>query len=76
MCNDEAVESEEHFLCDCASYENIRNDLYVRLETNEGLDLKFLPNDDKMKHFLSNPKIINHVCIFINLAMTKRNSSP
>ncbi len=50
LCNDNAIENEEHVILNCCAYNDIRTDLFTSARS---IHPKFdnLTDDDKLSHF-------------------------
>ena len=71
MCNQNVVEDEIHFLCDCACYSELRNDMF---RTATSIDQTFLEKDniDKFVTLMSNNQ--KSVINFLTRAIAKRTN--
>ncbi len=67
ICNSQYVENEEHFICVCATYSQLRNNLYLIVENAE---FHGLTNENKLVHLVK--YMWKELCIFIEKAWVKR----
>ncbi len=72
-CDDNRVESEEHFLCECSAYHDLRRDLFSKVKNVTNLDLTLVAGVEKLTTLLSNKLTCKYVNEFINAALTIRN---
>ncbi len=67
ICNLQYVENEEHFICVCTPYSQLRNNLYLTVENAEFLGLS---NVKKLVHLVKHKS--KEISIFIEKAWVKR----
>ncbi len=49
ICDSQDVENEEHFICVCTMYSQLRNDLYLKVES---VGFHGLSNENKLVHLV------------------------